>query len=128
MLETFALLMIAFQLKHLICDFVCQPPFMFMNKGTYGHWGGIAHSLMHVIGTTLIGLVACFYLPITTIILLLVCGVEFILHYHIDWAKMNLNKHFGWGATTHSEFWVLLGVDQLLHQLTYIGIVVYLLM
>ena len=46
--------------------------------------------------------------------------VEFLLHYHIDWAKMSLNRKMGWGATTHNEFWVLLGVDQLLHQLTYI--------
>jgi hypothetical protein len=29
----------------------------------------------------------------------------------------------GWGPTTHPEFWVLLGLDQLLHQLTYVGMI-----
>ncbi len=48
---------------------------------------------------------------------------EFGIHYHTDWLKMNINKYFGWGATTHNEFWVLLGVDQLIHSLTYIGMV-----
>lgn len=45
--------------------------------------------------------------------------MEYALHYHIDWAKMNLNKKMGWAANTHNEFWILLGVDQLLHYLTY---------
>jgi hypothetical protein len=49
--------------------------------------------------------------------------MDAFLHYHIDWAKMNINKQCGWKADTHEEFWWLLGVDQLLHALTYIGLV-----
>lgn len=44
---------------------------------------------------------------------------EFIVHYHIDWAKMNINRKMGW-KDENSEFWVLLGADQLLHYLTYV--------
>ena len=45
------------------------------------------------------------------------------IHYHIDWAKMNLNARMGWGANTHEQFWWLLGLDQYLHALTYIGLI-----
>ncbi len=31
----------------------------------------------------------------------------------------------GWGPTTHEEFWVLLGVDQFLHGVTYIALSYY---
>jgi hypothetical protein len=46
-----------------------------------------------------------------------------VAHYHIDWAKTNINAKMGWGPTTHDEFWWLLGLDQLLHSLTYIVII-----
>lgn len=49
--------------------------------------------------------------------------IDFVIHYHIDWAKMNLNAKMGWGANTHEEFWWLLGLDQFLHALTYVGLV-----
>ena len=47
----------------------------------------------------------------------------FGIHYHMDWFKMKYNKLKGWTATTHNEFWILLGVDQLVHSLTYVLIV-----
>jgi hypothetical protein len=46
-----------------------------------------------------------------------------VIHYHIDWAKMNLNARLGWGANTHEQFWWLLGLDQYLHALTYIVLI-----
>lgn len=57
--------------------------------------------------------------PITVGFILL---MEYSFHYHIDWAKMNISKKMGWKAHTHNEFWILLGVDQLLHYLTYCAI------
>ena len=54
---------------------------------------------------------------------ILVGLADAVLHYHIDWAKMNINKKMGWGPTTHEEFWWLTGLDQFLHALTYIGLV-----
>lgn len=112
----FILLSLLFALKHFIVDFPLQTsPYLYKNKGVYGHPGGLIHSGLHGVGTFLILLA---FAPIGW-----VCALSLfdeLIHYHIDWAKVNINDRFGWGPTTHSEFWVLLGLDQLLHSLTYI--------
>ena len=112
------LLMTLLLVKHFIWDFWYQPPFMWQNKGTFGHWGGIVHSLTHAV-TTFIILVFWLENPFGA---LLLATFEFVVHYLTDYAKMNINRIKGWGATTHNEFWQLTGFDQLVHQLTYIAI------
>ena len=112
------LLLTLLTLKHFVADFLYQPPYQWQNKGTYGHPGGIIHSGQHAVATLLILLF--FVSPFVAVLL---AGVEFLVHYHMDWFKMNYNARKGWTATTHNEFWILLGVDQLVHALTYIGIV-----
>lgn len=110
-------------IKHFIVDFPLQShPDQYKNKGTYGHPGGILHAGLHAIGTFIC---LIFFTPIQIACILSL--VDGILHYHIDWSKMNLNKKLGYGATTYEGFWILLGLDQLLHSLTYIGIVAYLI-
>jgi hypothetical protein len=48
--------------------------------------------------------------------------IDFALHYHIDWAKININKR--WNYTVENpKFWAWLGADQLAHSLTYLGLV-----
>ena len=103
--------------KHFIVDFPLQTKYQWSNKGTYGHGGGILHAWLHTMGTLL-----CFYwyAPVAAWYLALADGV---IHYHIDWAKMNLNKKLGWGPDTHEQFWWLLGLDQFLHAITYILLV-----
>jgi len=116
-MTTLLWLLVAFQIKHFICDFPLQSfPYMYKNKGTYGHLGGFLHAGVHAVGTTLIGWL--FHFPLGLIELLVI--LDFVVHYHIDWAKMKLNAHYGWGPLTSEKFWILLGIDQLLHQLTYI--------
>lgn len=112
------LLLTLLTIKHFVFDFLYQPPYQWQNKGTYGHLGGIVHSGQHMIATFFI--LMFFIAPIPAI---LIAWVEFIIHYHMDWFKMNYNKKKGWTATTHNEFWILLGVDQLVHSLTYVLIV-----
>lgn len=49
------LLFILFQIKHFICDFPLQAfPYQYLNKGTYGHPGGLIHATIHYIGTYII--------------------------------------------------------------------------
>lgn len=117
-MSTFILLMALLQLKHCVLDFVLQPPYQWQNKGTYGHLGGIIHSGQHALAT---GILLLFFSISPLLILGIVVG-EFIAHYHIDWAKMNINKHQGWTANTSEYFWWLTGIDQLLHQWTYVVI------
>lgn len=102
--------------KHFVFDFLYQPPYQWQNKGTYGHWGGLVHSGQHMLASFVI-LLFFASVPLAALIAL----GEFIIHYHMDWFKMNLNKRKGWTATTHSEFWILTGFDQFVHSLTYIG-------
>ena len=104
-------------IKHFIIDFPLQTKYQWSNKGTYLHMGGVLHSWLHCLGTIL-----CFVFftdPFTAIMLGIGDG---IIHYHIDYAKMRLNAKLGLGPTTHEEFWWLLGFDQLLHSLTYLGL------
>ena len=112
------LLLTLLVIKHFIWDFGYQPPYMWQNKGTLWHMGGIVHSGIHAITTFVI---LSFFMVYPLGALILAVG-EFIIHYFTDYTKMNINRKMGWGATTHNEFWILTGLDQLIHYLTYIAI------
>lgn len=108
--------------KHLIFDFVYQPPYQWQNKGTYGHWGGLVHTGQHVIATWLV------LIPFISIHLCaLLCALEALIHYHMDWFKMMYNKKKGWNATTHTQFWILTGIDQWVHSMTYIIMIYFII-
>ena len=65
-----------------------------------------------------------FLIPSSTIeVRLGIYALEFMIHYMTDWSKMNINRIKGWDANKNPEFWYLTGLDQLIHQLTYLGIV-----
>lgn len=114
-MDKLILLLVVIQIKHLVIDWILQPPWMWKNKGIYGHYGGIAHAAFNALGTSI-----CFLLITNNILLVLI--VDFVTHYHIDWLKMSINRYKGWASSTHEEFWWLTGLDQFLHQATYIAI------
>lgn len=118
-------LVFLFMTKHFVADFLLQPAFMHQNKGTYGHFGGIVHAGIHSLFTAFVLLVFMFFevVEISATTINVIVLAEFVVHYHIDWAKMNINKRMGWGANTHAEFWYLTGFDQYLHMLTYVVII-----
>jgi len=118
MLETLLILLVSLQLKHLIIDWIWQPEYEWKNKGTYGHWGGILHSGKNAVGTAL-----CFSPFVSWPMVLLVLAIDFLIHYHVDYAKMNINRIRCWGPITHPQFWWLTGVDQFLHQCCYLGLI-----
>ncbi len=103
--------------KHFIVDFPLQHRYQYSNKGTYGHPGGILHAVLHSVGTYLFFV---WFAPMAAVYLALIDGV---IHYHVDWAKMKLNAKLGYGPTTHEQFWWLLGFDQWLHAVTYVGLI-----
>jgi hypothetical protein len=117
------LLLVLLQVKHFIIDFTpAQTPYMFLNKGKYGHPGGILHAVLHAVGTfAVVGWVTWFQ-P-SMLMGMLAAGTELLIHYHMDWFKMWLNARKGWHPDRHPQYWILLGFDQLVHQLNYLLIV-----
>jgi hypothetical protein len=104
------------QIKHFIADFMFQTDRMVAEKGIYGARYGIYHSLIQSAGTFL---AFCWIHPAIGVI---TAFLDFLAHYHIDWAKININKKYNY-TPADRKFWFWLGLDQLAHQLTYIILV-----
>ena len=113
--------LLIFQFKHFIADFVLQTRYQFSNKGIYGHPGGILHAGIHAVGSIPALLV---FTQAPAIIGMLIL-VEFIIHYHTDWTKEQIDRRMKW-TYQNTGYWIVFGGDQLVHQLTYIGLVAYL--
>lgn len=113
-------LLVFLQIKHWYIDFVDQSMDEVHSKGNYGEWLGIRHSLKHAIGTAICIWIIGGYEVI--LIALFLGAVDGVIHYHTDWAKMN------WGNRDIQNplFWNHLGLDQMVHQITYIGLVGFL--
>lgn len=109
--------------KHFVLDFPCQGPYQYLNKGTYLHPGGLLHSGIQGVGTFLA--LCVLYKDMLSVVFWL-SVVDFFVHYHIDYVKMNLNRIWGLHPMKNEEFWWMLGLDQYLHYLTYFGFLYYL--
>lgn len=103
------LILIAFIIKHFLADFPLQPSYQWMNKGKYGHPGGLLHAAIHGIMTLAICIV--FSIPLWLAL------ADALIHYHVDWIKMQLR----W-KPDNKYFWWALGIDQMVHYLTYVWI------
>ena len=106
-------LLILLFVKHWYVDFVLQTDAMVQSKGIYGSAYGILHSLQHAAFTLCLLLLAT-SVPVAVIL----AAIDGIVHYHIDWAKMN----YGCRDIQNPKFWNHLGLDQLAHAITYIFI------
>jgi hypothetical protein len=105
------------QVKHFICDYPLQTGYQLLNKGTYGHPGGLIHAGIHVLFTIPVFLILTPPLAIGVGILV----GEFVLHYNIDWTKQQIMARTGWQSGDR-EFWWGIGVDQLAHNVCYIAV------
>jgi hypothetical protein len=116
MIETVLLLLVLLQIKHWYIDFVNQSDVEVASKGIYGDQAGMNHSIKHGVGT-----LACLFIltgPEYIAFAVFIGLLDAILHYHIDWCKMN----YGNRDIRTKAFWNHLGLDQMAHQLTYVGI------
>ena len=104
------------QVKHFLGDFVWQTNQMVIEKGVYGARHGIYHSLIQSAGTFLA------FAWMHPVLGLATALVDFLAHYHIDWAKININKKYHY-TPQDKKFWFWLGLDQMLHSLTYVILV-----
>lgn len=108
--------LVLLNIKHFIADYLLQADYMLEQKGIYGALGGLHHSAIHGVGTffSLIFLYPAFAF--------LAAIFDFLVHYHIDWAKVNITKKIGIIAQDY-RFWALFGADQFWHNITYIVII-----
>jgi hypothetical protein len=115
--QTVLTVLLVLEIKHFIFDYPLQTPYQLRNKVTYGHAGGLLHAGLHVLGTSAIFLVVR---PSLGVGLAILAG-EFLVHYHLDWAKGQLTMRSGL-TVKDGPYWWAIGVDQLLHQVTYLAI------
>ena len=118
MIEQLLFVLALLFVKHWYVDFVNQSMEEVASKGNYGELIGIGHSIKHGIGTFLV-----FYVTDITLGMCFVLGfIDFIIHYHIDWLKININRKHNYTASD-PKFWQWLGADQLAHSITYLYLV-----
>jgi hypothetical protein len=121
MTVTVLILLLAFQLKHLVADYYLQFPYMYLNKGQKTGWVRplFDHALVHGIGTLMI---AGAYIVWLT-------GSDGMLPFAL--AAFDMVTHFvtdRWKATRgrtpdQPKFWYDLGIDQMVHHVVSILIV-----
>lgn len=113
-MTTILFLLVLLHIKHWYIDFVNQTTVEIASKGIYGDSEGVNHSVKHGIGTMLAIVLAVGtpYIAYAAILALL----DSVLHYHIDWIKMN----YGNRDISTPAFWNHFGLDQMAHQLTYL--------
>lgn len=103
------------QAKHMFADYFLQTKIMLDGRETYVHFGRFLHAGIHAAGSliafVLVGTPFDFIIPVIL--------VEWIVHYHIDWLK---GRYTATQRLTPADaaFWRAAGVDQALHQLTYV--------
>jgi hypothetical protein len=122
-------ILLLFCVKHFVVDSLLQYPYMYLNKGNWKHPGGYCHAGLHGLATAAIFAVpGLWWLGI----------IDAVVHYVIDWTKVNLTKKYGWsqmvakpGETPHLEvysnnYFHALILDQCLHFATYVYLASYL--
>lgn len=115
---TILLLFCLLQIKHMFADYFLQTRRMLSGRSTYLHMGRAQHAGVH----------ALLSIPVFLVIgagygfVLALIVAEWVVHFHLDWAKA---RHTEARVLTPAQglFWRSFGVDQALHQLTYIAMV-----
>lgn len=109
------ILITALLLKHTVADYFMQYGWMLKDKASYGAFGGLMHAGWHGALTLLVLLLAT---DIPTVYMLLLSGLDTVLHYHIDYLKSNLWKKKAY-QPYEQQYWMIHGADQFAHILTY---------
>ena len=116
MFISFVSFLVLLQVKHFIFDFPLQNEDMIKEKGTFLAPWGVVHSLNHGGWTAFIAMLFVGWAGI-------ILGViDLVIHYTVDYVKVRfgtkeMNKHF----------WVEFGLDQAVHQMTYVMLAVLML-
>lgn len=115
LLQTFLILLLLLQVKHMFADFFLQTPRMLLSRDDYFHLGRLQHAAVHAgLSLAVLMIVGA---PLGFAIAL--CTLEGIVHFHIDFGKGRYSCKAGHGPAD-GGYWRAFGLDQLLHQLTYV--------
>lgn len=106
------------QIKHMFADYYLQTPKMLAGRGEYFHAGRAQHAAVHVVGSVIVFLL--FGAPLSFI--LIVAALEWIVHFNIDFAKAAYSDKKKL-QPSQAAFWRATGLDQLMHNLTYVAMV-----
>ena len=107
------LLLIAFQIKHFVCDYPMQNNYM-LQKGSDNNWilPLSFHCFVHALFTFIIALFA------TSFSMAIIAAlIDFAIHFVMDRIKAS-KKMLGKYNPSDKSFWVSLGFDQMTHHLT----------
>ena len=115
-------LLIGLEIKHFIADYLLQPGWILAGKGDFRKPGGYAHAGVHAALTALLLVTLGTPPPLAAAIF----AVEFVIHYALDYSKIMYSRGVHVDRQP-ARFWALHGVDQLAHQLTYAGIIYWVL-
>ena len=121
MMYSIFILLIAFQIKHFVCDFPLQNKYM-LGKMNKENWARplLAHSLVHSFGTFVVVVIATANIYISIMLSI----VDLILHFIVDRLKAS-PKLGGRFKMDQPYFWWALGLDQMAHHIiNYIFIVI----
>jgi len=117
MVTVTVVMLLIFQVKHFVADYLLQPRWMLYGKGDLRKPGGYVHAGVHALGS----LPAFFVAGLSIAQIAAFAAAEFVIHYAIDFAKAQLSRNSKAGPTTHA-YWAMHGADQLMHQFTYAGL------
>jgi len=116
--DTFFILLLL--IKHAFIDIGLQRVLGPTNKHIYtskrAHW----HYGHHGVGTMLVAFM--FLGPLTALI---AGAIDWIVHWHIDHTKAKINEKFNLNSS-HATYWWLVSLDQALHYVTYVALVMLL--
>ncbi|MEM8937134.1 MAG: DUF3307 domain-containing protein [Pseudomonadota bacterium] len=112
-------LLVLFQLKHLVGDYVCQTRWMVSGKSKsgFGFIGPLSvHALIHA-GLTLMIVV------IVDRSLWYLAAFDFAIHFVLDRIKSSPRLLGRFTDMSRRSFWVPFGIDQFAHHLTHYAII-----
>jgi hypothetical protein len=118
-IEFVFLLMIVFQIKHLLGDYVFQTNWMVAGKARAG-LGFLFPLTVHVSVHTLLTAVIVYFINKD---LLWLAAFDFAVHFVMDRIKSGPRFLGRFNDVTKSSFWICLGFDQMVHHLTHYVIV-----
>lgn len=114
------ILMVVFQLKHFAADYLFQHNYML--KKVSPEWDFVGPLALHCAVHGIMTLLICLYFNPSLWWLGL---VDFSIHFFLDRLRSGPNYLGRFKNINTSSFWWVLGADQMMHHLTHIGIIWY---